>query len=780
MSARFGRLLAAVLLILLSASGARAAEGLLAARSADAAAIERLAAVTGFAPVIVELAQDPRAAAGIARAVSPEAADRLAVEASARAVDGFLARLGHRPAPTAEARLRGLKRLRYAPVVAFLATPSDIRALARDPAVRRIWRDRPVRPSLDVSVPLIGVPAVSATGQTGSDAIVAVLDTGVATTHPFLAGRIVAEACFSTTSAYPSQSLCPGGASQATSAGAGNACPTATYGSACAHGTHVAGIAAGNSNGATPKQGVAAGASVFAVQVFSWFPGQRQVLSWTSDQLKALEHVYARRNDFSGKRIAAVNMSLGGGSNAGLCGDSPHASVVARLRAAGILTVIAAGNDGYTAAMGAPACTPGAVSVASTTKADQRSSFSNISPVTTLYAPGSDIRASVPGNVYAVMSGTSMAAPHVAGAVALLRSAFPDATADEIEQAMTSTGVAVARPGGGTLPRLDVEAAFAALGGGDLPVISNLVVSPSDAVEIRRVGNALDRKSFGVMVSARSGWVGWTLSGVPAWLKASATKGTATPAPRAVTFTVKAPAVQSGTLAGELVFTPSAGGTPPIRIPVSLVWVPQTLSLTPGDAVEVTSTNAMRASPAAFQTTLAVDVGTAAWKMTKYPRWLKPSLRAGTVTPAGVPLTFTVVPSAARVSGEATVEIAMTAGSKHTVVLPVSIEAVSQKLQALPQTDTLISQASGAASPSTVSVRLSTTAGSSGWKVTGVPAWLTPSAVSGTTDTDGVVVSFAVTPQANTRMASATLKFFLDGMRTADGAVLIRLQPPAP
>jgi hypothetical protein len=143
-------------------------------------------------------------------------------------------------------------------------------------------------------------------------------------------------------------------------------------------------------------------------------------------------------------------------------------------------------------------------------------------------------------------------------------------------------------------------------------------------------------------------------------------------------------------------------------------------------------------------------------------------------------ITFTVVPSAARASAVGSVDFAMTAGSQHSVSLPVTMDYVNQRLTALPETDTLVAQASGAASPAVVQVRLATTAGTSGWKVTGVPAWLTPSATSGTTDTDGTVVSFAVTPQANTRLTTATMKFWLDGLRVADSAVMIRLQPPTP
>jgi hypothetical protein len=92
--------------------------------------------------------------------------------------------------------------------------------------------------------------------------------------------------------------------------------------------------------------------------------------------------------------------------------------------------------------------------------------FSKSAPVLDLLAPGDLITAAVPGGRYASLRGTSMAAPHVAGAVAALRSRMPSASADAIEQALEATGKAVADPGNGLAkPRINVHAALGALGG---------------------------------------------------------------------------------------------------------------------------------------------------------------------------------------------------------------------------------------------------------------------------------------------------------------------------
>jgi hypothetical protein len=132
-----------------------------------------------------------------------------------------------------------------------------------------------------------------------------------------------------------------------------------------------------------------------------------------------------------------------------------------------VATVVSSGNSGFRDSVGAPGCVGAALTIGSTTKTDGISAFSNISDVVDLLAPGSNINSSVPGAGFGVISGTSMSAPHVAGAVAVLRSRSPAATVDQIQTALQSTGVGIAVPGTSlTLRRINVEAAAASLGGG--------------------------------------------------------------------------------------------------------------------------------------------------------------------------------------------------------------------------------------------------------------------------------------------------------------------------
>jgi subtilisin family serine protease len=133
--------------------------------------------------------------------------------------------------------------------------------------------------------------------------------------------------------------------------------------------------------------------------------------------------------------------------------DTLQAAIEAQ-RAAGILTVVAAGNSGPSCStvQDPPAIYDAAFSVGATDAGDNIASFSSLGPVTVdgsnrlkpdISAPGDNIRSSAPGGDYASASGTSLAAPHVAGAVALLWSASPalKGHVDATERALASSAV---------------------------------------------------------------------------------------------------------------------------------------------------------------------------------------------------------------------------------------------------------------------------------------------------------------------------------------------------
>ena len=360
------------------------------------------------------------------------------------------------------------RRFRTIPYMALEADQTELQLLASSPEVTSIAIDAILAPTLMESAPLIGAPSAWASGFTGAGWTVAVLDTGVDKTHPFLAGKVVSEACFSSNTSI-STSVCPGGASSSTAPGSGVPCAA----SGCDHGTHVAGIAAGK--GAS-FSGIAKDASLIAIQVFSAFNSQCGSAAppcpraFTSDIISGLEQVYALR---SGLQIAAANLSLGGGGSTTACDTDPTKAIIDQLRGAGIATVVASGNDGFTSALSAPACISTAISVGSTTDgtpnstaspADVVSSFSNSSPLLTLLAPGQWITSSVPGGGFATFGGTSMATPHVAGAWAVMKQRSPQAAVTDVANALINTGKPIPDPRNGVIkPRIDLAGAVQAI-----------------------------------------------------------------------------------------------------------------------------------------------------------------------------------------------------------------------------------------------------------------------------------------------------------------------------
>jgi hypothetical protein len=346
--------------------------------------------------------------------------------------------------------MRELGRFRTIPFMVFSADAHAVDRLANLPEVIGLQEDIPEYPTLASSIPIIGADTAWTAGYDGTGQVIAVLDTGVNTSHPYFPpAKLVAEACFSTNSVVEkSQSLCPGQASSSTAAGSGQNCPANVIG--CTHGTHVAGIAVGN-NGTGPNIGVAKGAGLITVQVFSCLSGSqnctgsRSAGSFPSDQILALEHVLLLSSSID---IAAVNMSLGTNatySDQVACNadNAARKDAIDNLRAVGIATVIASGNSGSRTGLSRPGCISTAISVGNTTDADDISSNSNVADFLTLLAPGTDIISAAPGGLEVSNTGTSMSAPHVAGAWAVVRQAHPAASINDILQALRLTATSV-------------------------------------------------------------------------------------------------------------------------------------------------------------------------------------------------------------------------------------------------------------------------------------------------------------------------------------------------
>jgi subtilisin family serine protease len=369
-------------------------------------------------------------------------------------------------------RVNDLDQFKSIPFLAFETDAASLVQLKNDPQISTIEEDELAAPTLFESTNVIGAPQAWSSGFSGAGQTVVILDTGVDKTHSFLSGKVVSEACYSSNYGNAT-SVCPGGVTESTEAGSGVNCTTSIAG--CAHGTHVAGIAAGR--GAN-FSGVAKDANIVAIQVFSKVDDATAcgttpapcVLSYTSDQLKALERV---KELAATMKIAAVNMSLGGGQYSSNCDGTQRSrkTVIDNLRSLGIATVVSSGNNSYTGALGAPACISSAISVGSTddggsgTTLDGISNFSNGSAQLTLLAPGRWISSSVPGEGFRNYSGTSMAAPHVAGAFAILKQRAPNETVSKFIKALVRSGQPIADSRNGTTkPRIKIAQALEALG----------------------------------------------------------------------------------------------------------------------------------------------------------------------------------------------------------------------------------------------------------------------------------------------------------------------------
>ena len=357
----------------------------------------------------------------------------------AEAQDGLSAEL----AGTAHRTARRFRSIAFA---ALEAGPQALSRLEKSARVVAVQEDRLQRPRLNVSAPLVEADQAASMGYDGSGQTVVVLDTGVDANHPNFSGKIVAEACFAKGNPYLSGD-CPNSEIFDDGEGSGSYC---TYSGDCFHGTHVAGIAVG---AGASYPGVAPGASLIPIQVFSEFTGSDCgsdpspcALSWTSDQVAALEYVFDTLRPLH--TIASVNMSLGGApytSQAHCDADNLAAkAAIDNLRSVDIATVIAAGNSGHLDAIDEPGCISSAISVSATDDGDEIASFSNAAAFLSLWAPGVSIRAPLFGSTgFTNASGTSMATPHVAGAWATLRQAAPSASVGEILTALQDTGVPI-------------------------------------------------------------------------------------------------------------------------------------------------------------------------------------------------------------------------------------------------------------------------------------------------------------------------------------------------
>ncbi|MEO7804324.1 MAG: S8 family serine peptidase [Actinomycetota bacterium] len=197
------------------------------------------------------------------------------------------------------------------------------------------------------------------------------------------------------------------------------------------HGTHVAGTVAATANNNVGVAGVAPNSEL---AIFKGLNGAG--LGFLADIVAGIYWLHQQ----GGARI--ISMSLGSASSA-----STEAQAVKDADAAGVLVIAAAGNDGDDT-KNYPAFYPEAMSVAATNQADKISTFSTCNSDVEIAAPGEDIWSTFPGNSYGVISGTSMATPHVSGVASLIMWA-KGLNSIQTRNQMKSTAVTITGGGNG-------------------------------------------------------------------------------------------------------------------------------------------------------------------------------------------------------------------------------------------------------------------------------------------------------------------------------------------
>jgi subtilisin family serine protease len=423
-----------------------------------------LAASSARTEVVVTLEAPGLASAVEGSHVLSKAVKDRRLDPSSPTSRGYLAELAHEQRAVKRRIVAGIPsasiRWRYAVVLngfAVALAPRDVPLLSAIPGVQDVHVGGSFGVSLDRGPELIGADDLwggPSLPFAGNGVKIGIIDDGVDQSHPFFdpsgysypAGFPKGQRSFTTPKVIAARAFAP-----ATTTWRHARSPFDPLESE--HGTHVAGIAAGNLTPAPVQgRGALSGAAPRA------YIGNYKVLSTPSN---------FGLIDNAGEVIAGIEAAVRDGMDVinmsfGEYETDPVRNVVDQAvdgaAAAGVVPVAAAGNsfgDLGRGSVGSPATASRAIAVAATTKSNVLAEFSSSGPAAlslrmkpAVSAPGASILSSVPEHegTWASLSGTSMASPHVAGAVALLLQQHPDWTVDQVTSALVQTGRPVLDP----------------------------------------------------------------------------------------------------------------------------------------------------------------------------------------------------------------------------------------------------------------------------------------------------------------------------------------------
>lgn len=447
--------------------------------------VARALAAGSTQQVIIHLKADADTAAILGREAGP--ADELRLGAVSKnlaaAVQEFTGTIAPRD-------FNLVRRFRLQPALTAVVTSRGLAELLRNPKVARVEPDRRWTLQTLEGLNLIGADSLHQLGFAGEGTAVAIIDSGIDYLHPTLGGGLIpnAKVVYGRDTADHDDD------------------PMDCIG----HGTAVASVAAGSSYQWSPNRrfagGVAPAAKILAYKVTS---DADCAIATTGAVVEAIEDAILHRHG-NGYRLAAINISLGGGEFSGPCDEAnlAYADAIKTATEAGITVVAAAGNNGYNGALNVPACITRTVAVGSAWDADpgwlpyqfcldpecddlcddsfrwQRAvaCYSNSSPYLDLVAPSEFLKAAAANSVTVDFGGTSGAAAYVTGAAALIEQARPGSAPHTVKFLLAATGQPTMDDKNGLVrPIVDlVEAVDAAAG---------VFVSQDSAIPLRTLPN---------------------------------------------------------------------------------------------------------------------------------------------------------------------------------------------------------------------------------------------------------------------------------------------------